>query len=196
MVIPGRCQKAVKQFRASCGAVECQRCNASLLARNRKDSLGVRSQRLLDVASNQREWCGFKLPGRAWGIRFARGFVDVVMLQVADFLSHAAAIFRAEPITHVGLTYVSPGKVMVQREGGRAGVGEVWLRDTNSQVTRRTQHSNRLPAPLFDRLPGAEGQNQLEFAEGEAVLALERVCLAYGREMAGLPPWEPPLRNE
>ena len=192
MVIPNRCQKAVKQFQASCGSVKCQPCSESLLAASRRDNLLMRCNRLLGIASNQQAWCGFPLPSRSCQIRFARGFVDVIMLQVADFLSHAAAMFRAEPIAHVGLTYVSPHQHIVHPTVGRPHVAEVWFRDSNSQVTRRLKHTSRLPAPLFDRLPGAEGQDQLEYAEGEAAGALNRACVAFGRELAGLPAWEPP----
>ena len=194
MTIPHPCEKATRRHQPTCGSTTCKLCTASLLATSRSSELHARTAKLLAAGSNQRDWCGFSLAKRTWRIRYSRGFVDAVLeLQVADFLMHAADIFGAEPVTSIGLVNIAPKQEIVGPAKGRPKIQEIWQRDSSPKVTRRTSQSNRLPTQLFDLLPGATGLELITFdATGEASVALNRACVALGRQLAGLPAWLPP----
>lgn len=108
------------------------------------------------------------------GARWCRGFLEVVSLPLADFMTHADALFRAAPLTGVRLTDRSP----LPAEGGWW-----WFdRSAGDPVGRCI-----LPAALWNFLPAGHFD-----AESEALDALSAACVSWGRTLAGLPPLPQP----
>jgi uncharacterized protein (TIGR02996 family) len=129
---------------------------------------------------------------------YSRGLVWRVGLACDAFMQHAAALFAHHPITEVVLTDRRPITNAVglwpemnnRRRGDRAG----WFAVGN--LAREWV----LPIPLFRRLrrTGSLKASRLCRAwrtPDEALAALSAACVAYGREMAGLPALPAPLRQ-
>jgi uncharacterized protein (TIGR02996 family) len=127
-----------------------------------------------------------------------RGFIESVALPCADFLRHAEALFRAQPITRVTLS---------DRDAGGAyhdGAGIAFVR---RQPSDTRDSPDTLPDVLFDRLVSPESANFVSLHVGDSVGwielkyfpdaadardALSDSCVAHGRELAGLPPLPAP----
>jgi uncharacterized protein (TIGR02996 family) len=137
-------------------------------------------------------------PWSADSVQFRRGFVESVTLTAADFLRHAEALFRAQPITRVTLS---------DRDAGGAyhdGAGIAFVR---RQPSDTRDSPDTLPDVLFDRLVSPESANFVSLHVGDSVGwielkyfpdaadardALSDSCVAHGRELAGLPPLPAP----
>lgn len=105
-----------------------------------------------------------------------RGFVSRISLPLAHFMEHAGAIFRAQPITGVELG---------DRVPNATEYGMTWNRGRNHY-----RSTDGIPPTIFDLMPlRAIGDSYkcagtLELARA----ALSRACVAYGRNLVGLPP--------
>lgn len=105
----------------------------------------------------------------------SRGFVYCVELPTTPlFLEHAEALFRSHPITEVRLTDREP---------------EAWPSYYcwhHTDDTHYLRHADELPMCLW-RLMDAT----THVTDDGAQQLLSRACVAYGRELAGLPPYSP-----
>jgi hypothetical protein len=113
---------------------------------------------------------------------FERGFIEAVTLDTAAFLTHAAALFAAQPITAVRLA---------DKEPDRGGDGcWRWYRGVVSWLGR--DESDAVPGEIFSLIdalqPYALDVEKVLTGRGEALAALSAACCAFGRAAAGLPP--------
>jgi uncharacterized protein (TIGR02996 family) len=109
-------------------------------------------------------------------LRFRRGFVEHIALPCADFMRHAEALFRAQPITAVELTDREPNL-------GRVPYGWTWVTDSNwreSSVVREC-----IPWSLYDLVQRHRDKNVAE-SPGDSRRWLNAACVRYGRRQAGL----------
>lgn len=124
-------------------------------------------------------------PADKWGVyTLRRGFVAEVSCPAAAFVEHAAALFAAHPVERVTLTDRKPGVRFLLSNGFDNG-GWIWGRASDYSPTPAAW-PHHLPKPLWEVMAarGAEGP----FADQQLALdALARVCVAYGRHLAGLP---------
>jgi len=107
------------------------------------------------------------------GWEFRRGFVESVTLSAADFYQHAAALFRAAPLTAVRLANLKPQRATNGSSFNwySAPVGGIpyWIRQD-----------------LFQCLPLWMGQYAMNYSTAEAAhAALSQACVAFGRKAAG-----------
>lgn len=121
-----------------------------------------------------------KLLRTANGFRFRRGFVDEIRLPLSAFPEHARDMFAAHPITTV---------VLSDRAPEEAGAGWSWFTEGFADDPAT------LPPELFHRLGGdfdvsMLGQRVTYPTRDAALSTLPAACVAYGRELAGLPPLE------
>jgi uncharacterized protein (TIGR02996 family) len=114
-------------------------------------------------------------------LRFRRGFVESVTLSADAFLEHAAALFAAAPILEVTLAGKEPG----HRTDGL----DTWLWGpfVHWYDAPEADTPHRIPDYLWHALRGPEGWTNHFPTREEALAALSRACVAYGRERAGLP---------
>lgn len=126
---------------------------------------------------------------------FSRGFVCEVSMDTADFLANAAAVFSRHPVTTVALTDRLPDP-QYDLTGGR--LVYVWNRATTEAYPGESHY---LPWPIFDELPNRRWFKSVltpdappvafsarGYTARDARSDLSAACVAYGREMAGLPP--------
>lgn len=117
---------------------------------------------------------------------FRRGFVAEIRLPLAAFLAHAQAIFTRHPVERVTLTDREP-------EGVPGSEQAWWLAEflpVGPTVEAYTPYT--LPGCLWRELAGGDlgpsGANRYYPDEFDAADAVSAACVAYGRELAGLPP--------
>lgn len=120
---------------------------------------------------------------------FRRGFVFEVRLPLADFMAHAAALFRAQPLESVILTDRCPRNMLSPDPGD-----SMWAWWRLGDDPEGTTGPEDLPAELWNRLPGGTvlpehrvvpSQRWLYFpTEAAALSALAQACVAYGRALA------------
>jgi uncharacterized protein (TIGR02996 family) len=118
------------------------------------------------------------------GWKFRRGFIASVSLTLAEFLTHAKAIFGAAPMEEVRLTDREP--MENSREFGwwvRLSVGD----EGNSYALPR--ELLLLLGPAEDRVWAEQAAYYPSLQAAHA--ALSRACVAYGRDLAGLPALAP-----
>lgn len=141
--------------------------------------LRERERELLPLATG-RHGCRL-LPEAAGDWRFGRGFVCEITLPLAAFEQHAGAIFATHPVTRVMLSDRVPYR---WTNGGCSWGSE-----------REYDVPDRLPDRLFSLLPdhglSTSPLSMRGFADYRAAFdALSDAGVAYGRELAGLPPLE------
>lgn len=116
---------------------------------------------------------------------FHRGFVDSVSLPLADFMQHAKALFDTHPLTTVILT---DRELTEQASTGRAGW---WAGETADGL--KWPDNCDIPLAVFRFIPDAaksmaQTWGWAWFTPGEEGAALSRALVAYGRDLAKLPP--------
>lgn len=118
------------------------------------------------------------VPG--WQYTTDRGFVSEIHLPTAGLLEHAKAIFAAHPVTRVVLT---------DRAMYPNGAGYSWYK-ANRDGRRTAPGTADIPGPIFEHLTDhiAGGKRYKSYQRDTAEPALSRACVAYGRELVGLPP--------
>ena len=128
------------------------------------------------------------LPGGCrW--RTDRGFVSEIHLPCAAFMRHARAIFSAHPVTRVVLTDKRPDWDVHTMPS--------WTWWQSGGDGSRPDDEYALPVELFDRLKASAcvdwGDLRKSFLESEqeAFDALSESCVAYARELVGLPALTP-----
>jgi uncharacterized protein (TIGR02996 family) len=139
--------------------------------------------------------------GRTWFVDSRRpvfaaavrhGFIEAVGLPVRRFARHAAAIFAAHPVRWVAPTDLRPDDAY--GVAGQYGPRHVWA------IEDHRRGFYRLPIPIFSRLAGRVGTwfgervvhyPRTEAGRADAFEDLSRALVAYGRELAGLPPIAP-----
>jgi uncharacterized protein (TIGR02996 family) len=127
--------------------------------------------------------------------RQARGFIYHIFLPLAAFMEHAEALFSAHPVTEVRLRDKRPAA-----EGRPAEYHWLARSPFDSPHCLRAAAED-IPNALFNRLAGGRAstawlgtdwQNSVRAAAwptaAEALAALSRACVAFGRAQAGLPP--------
>jgi uncharacterized protein (TIGR02996 family) len=181
----------------SCGHKELRRRERELLGRNGPWWVGF------PVRTGQTKHEG-PIPTVAIGLRskttldaeceFRRGFVASVSLTLADFMTHAGAIFAAAPVEEVRLTDREPLSLLSTRHiPGEPWYGWYAWGDARLRLPHSTPEGAvyALPPALFAWLGGrrAGGNPYDRYYPGrdQAVADLCRACIAYGREKAGLP---------
>jgi uncharacterized protein (TIGR02996 family) len=122
--------------------------------------------------------------GRVWRIEFRRGFVDEVRLPCADFLTHAAALFAAHPVTRVELGDREPLPTA-------KGTFSWWARK-DDVVWPEPGYQYEVPASLYAFLPrGSSWEDAADYhayaGEAAARDALSAAAVSLGRQWAGLP---------
>lgn len=132
--------------------------------------------------------------GESWadGLNFRRGyrrgFVERIELSLAEFERHAKELFAAHPITEVGLSDRAPN--IYTDEGRDAGL---FAFESATPADLLDQPlPGYVPQPLWNLLrlsrnEGARGSRVYFATRGDAASSLSRACVAYGRELAGLP---------
>ena len=122
----------------------------------------------------------------AWDL--ARGFVSFVSLPCADFLRHAEALFRSQPVERVELTDREP--VATVLSDGRPGpwglvAGPQAVRPEHSLPPCVWRYMRPLRQGAF--LEGRENEGCRFFAtRQEGRDAISSACVRYGRRLAGL----------
>lgn len=107
-------------------------------------------------------------------VRWYRGFVETIELPCAAFLAHAAAIFRAQPVTHVVLTDKEP-----------EDLGYGWGRFNEPHEAG----ASSIPDELWHEADGAPDDTRWVRANPQDCIdALGLRCVIHGRHLAGLPP--------
>jgi uncharacterized protein (TIGR02996 family) len=119
------------------------------------------------------------------------GFVDAVRCGTALFLQHAAALFRAAPITEVRLGDVRPSRSW--NEGRHSHVWTWWSPGNGPAASQ-------VPAAVWRNLVPPRGADPMpwhrisvkDYPSPEAAhAALSAACTRYGRSLAGLPALAP-----
>jgi uncharacterized protein (TIGR02996 family) len=122
-----------------------------------------------------------------------RGFVVGVEMSCEDFLKHAETLFSEQPITEVRLTDKKPMRLQNRRTRGK----EVW-RWLIGGNQRHYWTGDILPLYIGMKLPGLRFNERgahkepRHDSEEAAFWALSVACVAWGRELVGLPPIKPP----
>jgi uncharacterized protein (TIGR02996 family) len=119
--------------------------------------------------------------GRLIRAEFRRGFVGSLSLTLADFMTHAGAIFAAAPVEEVAITDRHPGH---DARGYQGWWGTDDLVVGGDNIPLRL-HAFLPPSPFWQR--GHEDKWAWYHSEAEAIAALSLACVAYGRDKAGLP---------
>jgi uncharacterized protein (TIGR02996 family) len=172
----GECQEDFSLGLSCC----CRFCTAGGLALRRRErellNLPLQPQSAAFAWSMPLHRTGVLL-GRPWPdvITFRRGFVDAVTLPTAAFLEHAAALFRAAPVTRVTLADRRP-----YRERGLYW----WVRGDDLTLP------GSLPDAIFGRLATVNGPADREWASTSpelAALCASDAAVGHGRDLAGLP---------
>jgi uncharacterized protein (TIGR02996 family) len=144
-----------------------------------------------DTATQWEHWAPWETVDSMPGVRAAktrRGLVESIELPTADFLTHAARLFSAHPITRVTLTDRKPDEPYSPYVG--------WVKEDDTEGATTASRPDALPAALYDLLEG--GKSRYDSVEwrwygtpADACGALSAVCVAYGRRLAGLPEYIP-----
>lgn len=120
-----------------------------------------------------------------------RGFVGSVTLCWEDFMVHAEALFRAAPITEVGLTDREPMSHVDRKQFGWWNGILGWRKDRDD-----------LPKEIFACLPEVSAGRHRRWwdSRSAALAALSLACVAYGRGyldgyLPELPPATEAVRN-
>jgi uncharacterized protein (TIGR02996 family) len=144
------------------------------------------------------DWCD-GIPRGARNV-YRRGFVSQISLPCAAFLTHAAAIFAAHPVTEVTLTDKRPLELDLSEPYANWPLTVRWFRGAEHTVgDPEVLPSETLPAEIFDFLPDSETYrtNPAFFNKGYmgdyesepiALAAASVACVAYGRKLVNLPP--------
>lgn len=119
--------------------------------------------------------------GRRLDYREDRGFVSGLRCTLADFMTHAGAIFAAAPVEEVTITDRHPGH---DTRGYQGWWGTDDLVVGGDNIPLRL-HAFLLPSPFWQR--GNEDRWTWYRSEAEAIAALSLACIAYARDKAGLP---------
>ncbi|WP_029629820.1 TIGR02996 domain-containing protein [Zavarzinella formosa] len=119
----------------------------------------------------------------------AHGFVSEVRLRVAEFMSHAGRLFRSFPIAKVVL--IDCGLRMGSLPDG--GSGYFW---PPPRVDSRIMQERGVPSELWNSPLVSSGSVENDGGRSPIIFKFEKdarrvmwdVCVAFGREQAGLPP--------
>ena len=119
----------------------------------------------------------FVLADAVPGVSFttSRGFVSGIACDLATFLRHAGDLFAAHPITAVRLTDRRP-----EMSGGNWWYYLI--------TTRGHDSPTHLPDVLLKHFP----VRLWYMTEADALAGLSSACVAFGRDLAGLPPLSAP----
>ncbi len=120
--------------------------------------------------------------------RFRRGLVEEISLTLADFLTHAQAIFSAAPVLKVALTGREPTQFRAIENGGFWR----WF-DGSRGVLPDSDDPDELPRPLWQAYHQVTVRAAITWqhpTRKHALAYLSHACVAYGRQQAGLPPLE------
>jgi len=143
------------------------------------DALRHRERKLQEP---DRQWWSDYGPGdKVHVLEWSRGFVSSIAMKTADFLAHAPESFRAQPFTSVRL---------VDRTPNLRSTTPYWF-DAGCQRGRLIGEHD-LPREIYRLLPDPklDGRNKSMAyydTEDDALAALSRACVHYGRRAAGLP---------
>ncbi len=115
----------------------------------------------------------------------ANGFVSRVSLSTSLFLTHAAALFAAHPLTSVTLTDREPAT-----GGTVTGSSHGWWRATIGIDESSGQERDLVPASLWEVIQSRETPSRWKLFPTRllALSALSFACVSYGRSLASLPP--------
>lgn len=122
--------------------------------------------------------CGIEGFGRT------RGFINHIELTCENFMGHAAEIFATFPITEVAIIDKYPD------QPADAGFWRWWWHPEEPGGWRDKWRSE-LPGVLYEAVydPVAWPSDSRNFrSSNDALAALSRACVAYGRKLAGLSP--------
>jgi uncharacterized protein (TIGR02996 family) len=136
-------------------------------------------------------WCPRAVADAVMASTYRRGFVGAVTLPTAAFLAHAAALFRAAPITGVRLEDVRPSRSW--NEGRHSHVWTWWSPGNGpaaSQVPAAVWR-NLVPPRDADPMPWHRISVKDYPSPEAAHAALSAACTRYGRSLAGLPALAP-----
>jgi uncharacterized protein (TIGR02996 family) len=139
------------------------------------------------------EWLATDLPGQSWELSYSstwlpvpnrsprqrlaafhRGFIGVLFLPIEDFLRTAKKLSEAPPPLHAVQLLDRKPLASVDGYGWSTGYGE-------------NSGDYYLPVPLWEHLPTPPGGRPKLFgwaSEAEAIHALSRACVEYGRSLA------------
>lgn len=121
-------------------------------------------------------------------MRWSCGFISEIHLSTAAFLEHAEALFAAHPVTAVRLSDREPLENQF-RHGRWAWMNEDVPIGGYQGTVARLPHG--VPNALWPFLRGEHGVSYGRChwydASEEALAALSRACVSYGRKLAGLP---------
>lgn len=143
----------------------------------------------LQQQPGQQGWAVLSSVGTLGGVavEFRRGFIAAIALATADFLTHAEALFRAQPIEAVRLTDKRPTGHL------HLGTGQMWVK----RLAAGDVCSATLPETIFDLLDSPNLDEWAHFGDisdmklftdfAAAQQALSDACVALGRQRAGLP---------
>ena len=118
-----------------------------------------------------------------------RGFVSIIRTNIDYFMKHAVCIFTDHPVTEVYLFDTRPR--FVSGRSYENGKPYIFHDDCGfHQVV--SQEFGSIPAKIMELMPDPEltyfGFHRRVFeTEAEALKALSRACVDYGRNLAGLP---------
>lgn len=122
-----------------------------------------------------------------------RGFLYSVALTCADFMTHAAAIFAAHPLTSVRLTCRS-----CESDPPAPDQPAYWFVHHKDDAGTLAGYRHHVPSEIGaflwrdpERIGQASAMAPLFANTATAAAALSRACVAYGRSLADLPAWEP-----
>lgn len=125
---------------------------------------------------------GYLTVGPTVELFFTRGFISEIRLSCKDFMTHAKGLFSSHPIIEVAFTDKMP--LRGDSWFNQRGVKEMGLNNFDPQ--------SDLPEEIFSKFAAIGvnhcGSTIVTLNESEQGYALSRACVAYGRELAGLPP--------
>jgi uncharacterized protein (TIGR02996 family) len=118
--------------------------------------------------------------GRDLDYRVDRGFISGVRCRLAAFLAHAGTLFATQPVVEVRVTDKEPLVNAYHQPGA------IWIKGAN-------YYTPKIPWQLWSLLDRPCGWSRYRHAKRyasaeDALAALSRACVAYGRSLAGLPP--------
>lgn len=129
---------------------------------------------------------------------FGGGFLESLRCTETDFRRHAAALFAAEPIMDVWLTHHRPPEFDrdVTREGRVIASGYRWLwsavspyvfPDHREAVGPRRDRNMIARTLAYETAFGDDHRQKFYRDEADALAALSRLLVGWGRHKAGLP---------
>jgi uncharacterized protein (TIGR02996 family) len=138
-------------------------------------------------------WIGWRVPGikidgdrMLWPGVMRRGFRAEVELTAADFLAHAADLFSAHPITEVRLTDKWPNPRHYPDRGCAFG----WW-GSDADWSQWIEYD--IPLGIAGAFADQQGNTSWFWypTVDDALAALSRACVAFGRDLVGLPEYIP-----